>query len=70
MFGNFDDFNIKSHQETKRFPHGGRHFQKIYGALTAALNVLEHLHLFTKNLGRNWGIFDSNDFLKLWTLHA
>ena len=23
--------NIKSQHETKRFPHGGRHFQKIYG---------------------------------------
>ena len=26
-------FNINSHQVTKRFPHGGRHFQKIYGGL-------------------------------------
>ena len=24
-------FNIKSHQVTKRFTHGDRHFQKIYG---------------------------------------
>ena len=24
-------FNIKYHQVTKRFPHGGRHFQEIYG---------------------------------------
>ena len=26
-----DLLNIKSHQVTKRFPHGGRHLQKIYG---------------------------------------
>ena len=25
------ELNIKSHQEKKGFPHGGRHFQKIYG---------------------------------------
>ena len=25
--------NIKTHQVTKRFSHGDRHFQKIYGGL-------------------------------------
>ena len=26
-----ESFNIKSYHVTKRFPHGGRHFPKIYG---------------------------------------
>ena len=31
-----------------------------------ALNMFELISLFTKSWGRNWGIFDPNDFLKLF----
>ena len=39
---------------------------RIYVYLIAALKAFEHFHLFTKNWGRNWGIFDPNDFHKLF----
>ena len=38
----FSCFYIKSHQVKKRFPHGIRHFQKIWGSkrtLSSAINV-------------------------------
>ena len=31
-----------------------------------ASNMFVLISMFTKNWGRNWGIFDSNDFLKLF----
>ena len=32
--------NINSHQVTKRLPHGGRHFQKIYGGFWRFMDPL------------------------------
>ena len=31
-----------------------------------ALKTFVHFSMFTKNWGRNWGIFDPNDFHKLF----
>ena len=31
-----------------------------------ASNMFVLISMFTKNWGRNWGIFDPNDFLKLF----